>query len=292
MLRATDSMKMISIGKNSNSSTQSSLKLVFSIDALEQGTHISQIFDIYNIVDIQFLLKQHEDNEIDYYISAKKVESASTSNLKIKIQRACGDTHTCHFTCRDHWSQWQSIGTGSSNDSKRYLDLYCTVSITSNRINEVTISLHEDKHLTDFQLSTTDGNVAVHKAVLAANSPVFKTMLSGEWKETTEGCLQVKGVTLRTLNHLKNYMYLGVMPDSECDIRSLLLVAHCYLIDSLKKECIINLAQSVTSENLYKLLEFSTLNRIPELTYAILEAVPKYIVKICQKKMKVPKANH
>ncbi|XP_063543911.1 uncharacterized protein LOC134752220 [Cydia strobilella] len=278
MQQSTDTMELISIEKKN----LTSMKLVFSIDALKQGTYISHIYDIYNMIDIQFLLKQHEDDDLEYYICARKSESACASNLKIKIQRAFEEAaHTCHLTCKVHWSQWQPMGYDLSNDSKRYLHLHCTVSITSKREDGVIKSLHEDEHYTDFQLSATDGTVAVHKVLLAANSPVFKTMLSGEWKEATEGCLKVKGVTLRTLNHLKDYMYLGVLPNS--DVCSLLLVANCYLIDTLKQECIIKIAQSVTPENLHKLLEFSTHNQIPELTYAILEAVPKYMVKLAQK---------
>ncbi|XP_061726114.1 uncharacterized protein LOC133531748 [Cydia pomonella] len=284
MHRQTNAMKMINIEKKGSTS----LKLGFSIDALAYGSYISHIFDIHNIIDIQFLLKQHEGNEISYFICTKKADSASTSNLIIKIRITCKKTaHNCYLTCKDHWSQWQAMGKDLSNDSKKYLNLHFTLSITSKRKDEVTTSLHEDKLFTDFQLRAADGSVAVHKALLAANSPVFKTLLSGQWKETTEGCLQVKGVTLCTLNQLKDYMYLGVMPDS--DVSSLLLLANYYLIDTLKKECIIKIAQSVTSENLYKLLEFSTRNQIPELTYAILEAVPKYMVKLAQK-IKVSKS--
>ncbi|XP_063357906.1 uncharacterized protein LOC134647485 [Cydia amplana] len=98
---------------------------------------------------------------------------------------------------------------------------------------------YEDTEFTDFHLHATDGNVPMHKALLAANSDVFKAMLNGEWKEKGEGQINIEGVTVKTLQHLKDYMYLGVLPDE--GLESLLVVAARYLMDKLKADCIIGI---------------------------------------------------
>ncbi|XP_063386224.1 uncharacterized protein LOC134672256 [Cydia fagiglandana] len=128
--------------------------------------------------------------------------------------------------------------------------------------------LYADSDFTDFHLATSDGSVPVHKAYMAAHSDVFKAMLNNEWKETVNGEITMKGVTVKTLQQLKEYMYLGIVPED--GLRPLLLIARCYLMEDLEKHCIRKLAENVTGENLFSLLEFACDNNIPELSFAML----------------------
>ncbi|KAI8438694.1 hypothetical protein MSG28_011110 [Choristoneura fumiferana] len=127
--------------------------------------------------------------------------------------------------------------------------------------------LYEDIELTDFTLSTADGKVAVHKACLAAHSPVFKAMFTGTWKEAKENFVEIKNYTLQTIQHLKDFLYLGTLPDEE--LRPLITLAAQYSINDLIKECAWKLAETVQPADLFSLHEFACANNIPELSCAI-----------------------
>ncbi|XP_063386221.1 uncharacterized protein LOC134672252 [Cydia fagiglandana] len=131
---------------------------------------------------------------------------------------------------------------------------------------------------TDFYLSTGEGEerVAVHKAFLIAHSDVFKAMLRGKWKETDHDEIKIQGVTIETLQQLKDYMYMGSVP--EVGLRPLLLVARTYMMEDLEKHCIRKLAEKVTPEELFLLIEFACDNQIPELPFALLQITPDAVV--------------
>ncbi|XP_063366850.1 uncharacterized protein LOC134655329 [Cydia amplana] len=138
--------------------------------------------------------------------------------------------------------------------------------------------LYTDTEFTDFYLSTGEGEqkVAVHRAFLIAHSDVFKGMLRGKWKETDQGEIKIRGVTVETLQQLKDYMYMGTVP--EVGIRPLLLVARTYMMEDLEKHCIRKLAEKVTPEELFSLIEFACDNQIPELPFALLQLTPDTVV--------------
>lgn len=100
-----------------------------------------------------------------------------------------------------------------------------------------------------------------------------KQCLPESGKETTEGRIQIEGVSLKTLQDLKEFMYLHTLPDGD-GLKSLLLIASYYLIDELKAECISKLALNCKSGNWRELLEFATKNQIFELVSAIMIVNP------------------
>ncbi|XP_063386168.1 uncharacterized protein LOC134672198 [Cydia fagiglandana] len=165
----------------------------------------------------------------------------------------------------------------------KHFHILIKISVSSSASITGMLKLYEDDEFIDFKLSTGEGSLPVHRAHLAANSNVFKTMLSREWKETSEGRVQIEGVSLQTLKHLKQYMYLGTLPDE--GLLPLLLIARYYLMDNLKAECLMKISQTVTPEKLYEILEYSFLNKIPELIFEIIETTPKSIVKDARKIM-------
>ncbi|XP_048005767.1 uncharacterized protein LOC125241363 [Leguminivora glycinivorella] len=138
--------------------------------------------------------------------------------------------------------------------------------------------LYEDTEFADFQLHAADGNVPMHKAYLAANSDVFKAMVKGEWKEKGEGQINIEGVTVKTLQHLKDYMYLGMLPDEDPELKSLLVVAARYLMDNLKADCSKKLIQTVKPESVDGLIKFACQYDIPELMQALLLNIPDKLV--------------
>ncbi|KAL0820655.1 hypothetical protein ABMA28_006488 [Loxostege sticticalis] len=139
-------------------------------------------------------------------------------------------------------------------------------------------SLHEDLELTDFELRGEDGSVHMHRAVLAASSPVLRRMLGGTWRESTEGHVDVPGTSKMTLQHLKDYVYLHTLP--ETGLEQLLLLASYYMMPDLEQKCVDKLVNSLTAENACDLLEFAAKHKVTRLLLAILECVQSGAVKV------------
>ncbi|KAJ2948675.1 hypothetical protein O0L34_g7931 [Tuta absoluta] len=139
-------------------------------------------------------------------------------------------------------------------------------------------TLHGDMELTDFELRGEDGSIRVHRAVLAAASPVLRRMLGGTWRESTEGHVDVSGTSKLTLQHLKDYVYLHTLP--ETGLEQLLLLASYYMMPDLEQKCVDKLVSSLTAQNACDLLEFAAKHKVTRLLLAILECVQSGSVKV------------
>jgi hypothetical protein len=139
-------------------------------------------------------------------------------------------------------------------------------------------TLHEDMELTDFELRGEDGSVHMHRAVLAASSPVLRRMLGGTWREAAEGHVDVPGTSKATLQHLKDYVYLHTLPN--IGLEHLLLLASYYMMPDLEQKCVDKLVSNLTAENACDLLEFAAKHKVTRLLLAILECVQSGAVKV------------
>ncbi|CAG5015139.1 unnamed protein product [Parnassius apollo] len=132
-------------------------------------------------------------------------------------------------------------------------------------------ALYNDTELTDFELRGEDGSVKVHKAVLAASSNVLRRMLSGSWRETTEGRVDVPGTSVQTLQQFKDYIYLRTLPDT--GLEQILLLASYYMIPSLEQKCVNKLMSSLKAQNACDQLEFAVKHKLTRLVLAIFDCV-------------------
>ncbi|XP_063368742.1 protein roadkill-like [Cydia amplana] len=272
------------------------VKLVYTITCSgEKHTLVSIPFIVNNLIEIRF--------KWDYSkISAKKIKIVCSFSSKRLVSEKCTTINVdlrsdrlkymkTDFCPPERWSDWECMAEITPQllpNLSAYYYTTCDYYIAACKVKTDMISskLYEDTDFTDFNLSTPDGSVAVHKACLAAHSDVFKRMLSGEWQETEEGQITLEGVTLETLQHLKEYIYMGRLPND--GLRPLLLLARCYLIEDLQERCINKLAQTARSEDLYSLHKFACENNIPELTFATLQLTRDSVISYANqvKKMK------
>ncbi|XP_063391348.1 protein roadkill-like [Cydia fagiglandana] len=227
----------------------------------------SEKYHIDNLATIRF---EFESYKSAFTCKILAVNHDSAKNYKVKVNVSCQDVDTPFYSewiCDD---QWKNFGIKSICDSD-FLNVVTDVldiNITACKaLESFIVKLYKDIYFTDFKLSTVEGSVAVHRACLAACSDVFQAMLSREWKETSEGRIEIEGVTLTTLQHLKDYMYLNMLPED--GLEQLLKLASYYLIDSLKTECVSKLALTSKPEDWSRLLELSVIYKIPELMCAV-----------------------
>ncbi|XP_068620442.1 kelch-like protein 3 [Battus philenor] len=201
-----------------------------------------------NMIFIRFL-KVRPDDELSYTISL------SSKELKISEKRFVCDDGTWHLVHENRKQQY-------SFDVSVVMDAVQVSSFAS---------LHADTELTDFELRGEDGAVRVHRVALAAASPVLRRMLSGSWRETSTGHVDVPGTSARSLQHLKDYIYLQVLPDD--GVEQILLLASYYMMPCLEQVCVDKLVGGLTAQNACDLLEFAAKHKLTKLLLAILDCV-------------------
>lgn len=140
--------------------------------------------------------------------------------------------------------------------------------------------LHGDTELTDFELRGEDGSVRMHRAVLAAASPVLRRMLGGAWREAAEGHVDVVGTSRATLEHLKDYIYLHTLPQT--GLEQLLLLSSYYMMPELERRCVDRLVRDVNAENACELIEFAAKNNVKRLLLAVLECVQNGAISVTE----------
>lgn len=244
------------------------------------GESTTESYVINSLVEV--ILKVKAVKYIDFKISMMANKCASAKNDAITINIICNQLKCSKkLNYSDFVSIWIDIGETDGRWLQKlghpvYL-LSLEFIITVNTITKPAfLKLYEDNDYTDFTLNTADGKVAVHKACLAAHSPVFRAMFTGTWKEAKENNVKIKNYTLQTIQNLKDFLYLGTLPN--IGLRPLLTLASLYSINDLVKECIVKLAETVQPEELYSLHEFAIANNIPELTWSISQLTPDRVI--------------
>uniref|UniRef100_A0A915DUF7 BTB domain-containing protein n=1 Tax=Ditylenchus dipsaci TaxID=166011 RepID=A0A915DUF7_9BILA len=119
------------------------------------------------------------------------------------------------------------------------------------------LKLLKDDVLTDFAIKVNEKEIRVHKAILAARSPVFAAMFQHEdTSESKTGILTIKDVEFGVVKEMLNFIYSG---RSSTDINEvlqsdLLIAADKYRLDELKNHCERCLIQALNHENACQLL--------------------------------------
>jgi len=90
--------------------------------------------------------------------------------------------------------------------------------------------MHKKKLFTDMQIVVQDKTFNVHRAVLAAHSPVFEKMFENDMKENLEKKIEVSDLDPDVVEDLVEFMYSGSVKNVKSCHKQLFLVA-----DKLKK---------------------------------------------------------
>ncbi|XP_049871799.1 kelch-like protein 6 [Pectinophora gossypiella] len=201
--------------------------------------------------------------------------TCKVSSIKLKKEdlliSACDEWHKIHHFCA------RKFGSVEINNELEYsfdITLVCDIAESTSPY----ALLYEDTVLADFELHGEGGTISVHKTVLAASSPVFKTMLCGDWKETNEGRVAVAGATQEHLHVFKEYMYLHKLP--ETDIRSLLVLGSYYMMSELVQKCVAKLINKLDSDNLTDIMELAVKFKLDNLFMSVLNCVKYDIIGI------------
>jgi len=110
----------------------------------------------------------------------------------------------------------------------------------SNRFNVMNPENEENyDHLSDFTIECGDnleGQFKCHKILLSMRSPVFKSMLSHDTKETRENKVAIPDVAKDVMKNLLNFIYTDSVEDEMISV-GLLMAANKYQIERLQAIC-------------------------------------------------------
>lgn len=129
---------------------------------------------------------------------------------------------------------------------------------------------------TDVTINTRDGSVGAHRAILAARSPVFRSMFSHNLQEKELSTINISDMTVESCQAFLSYLYGTIQPEEFMAHRlPLLHAADKYDISDLKDACHDSLIEDINASNVLERLQCATLYQLLELRTSCL----RYLVQ-------------
>lgn len=162
------------------------------------------------------------------------------------------DLKVCPFHGGEATSIWPSEGMMQSLSSQS------TLKCLSRMLNE---SIHAD-----VIISTADGTLKAHKAVLSASSPVFESMFLHNLKEKESSTIVIEDMSSDSCTALLHYLYGTIKQEDFWKHRLALLgAANKYGILDLKDSCEDSLLEDINSDNVLERLQEAWLYKLNKL---------------------------
>ncbi|KAJ7963502.1 BTB/POZ domain-containing protein [Quillaja saponaria] len=153
--------------------------------------------------------------------------------------------------------------------------------LTQKRSNETALEslgrmLTESIH-TDIMINaSSDGSIGAHRAILAARSPVFRSMFSHDLKEKELSTINISDMSIEACQAFLNYIYGNIKHEEFLIHRlALLRAADKYDIADLKEACHESLLEDIDANNVLERLQNASLYQLPKLKNSCM----RYLVK-------------
>lgn len=199
-------------------------------------------------------------------------------NIDLKINEL--DPITQRLTLTDKVdTTWHLLSKQDINTYAQSQSATIAVSVVVDKTTAFS-ALHNDTSLIDFELHGENGFIPVHRTVLAMSSPMVKAFFENETNCFENRCYKFSKTDISTLQHLKDYIYLGNFPEE--GIEKLALVASCCKMKDLENECIEKILQTVTPQNALKISTFAVVNKMTDLYLGFLRKVENGKVKVAE----------
>lgn len=125
----------------------------------------------------------------------------------------------------------------------------------------LTESIHSD-----ITINASNGSITAHRAVLAARSPVFRSMFSHNLQEKKLSTVNISDMSLEACRAFLSYIYGNFQADEFLAHRvALLKAADKYDISDLKEACHKSLMEDINTKNVLERLELAHLYRLARL---------------------------
>ncbi|OMP06960.1 BTB/POZ-like protein [Corchorus olitorius] len=152
--------------------------------------------------------------------------------------------------------------------------------LTKKRSNETALTclgrmLREGIH-TDIIINASDGSIGAHRAVLAAASPVFRSMFAHNLQEKQLSTINIPDMSIQACQAFLGYIYGNIKHEEFLTHRlALLRAADKYDISHLKEMCHDSLLEDIDTNNVLDRLQNAALFQLPKLKCSCM----RYLVK-------------
>lgn len=128
----------------------------------------------------------------------------------------------------------------------------------------------EREMFADIELQTKDGSLKANKTILSIRSPVFNAILSKDWQVSS---VDVQDFDSKTMKEVLRFIYYNEVEDLKLLARDLIYAAEKFDIEGLKKLCLNNIIESLSTENVVESLIISDRIKAPKLFTECLELI-------------------
>lgn len=137
--------------------------------------------------------------------------------------------------------------------------------------------LSESIHM-DISINLSDGtSIGAHRAVLAARSPVFRSMFLHDLKEKELSTINITDMSIEACQAFLNYIYGDIQHQQFLTHRlALLRAADKYDISDLKEACHISLLEDIDARNVLERLQNAYLYQLPKLKMSCMQYLVKF----------------
>lgn len=162
----------------------------------------------------------------------------------------------------DPWSIWSD---GLTQKQSSATALSCLAKMLSESIH------------TDIVINASEGSIGAHRAVLAACSPVFRSMFSHDLKEKSLSTIDISDMSLESCQAFLNYIYGNIQNEEFLTHRlALLRAADKYDISDLKETCHESLLEDIDTKNVLERLQNASLYQLPKLKASCMHYLVKF----------------
>ncbi|KAL2316614.1 hypothetical protein Fmac_030490 [Flemingia macrophylla] len=148
----------------------------------------------------------------------------------------------------------------------------------ASHLNSLGRMLTEGIH-TDITINANESDepIRAHRAVLAASSPVFRSMFSHNLKENDLSTINISDMSIQACQAFLSYLY-GTIKDEEFRVHrlSLLHAADKYDICELREACHESLLEDIDSSNVLERLQKASLYQLPKLKSSCMQYLVRF----------------
>ncbi|KAI4877472.1 hypothetical protein NFI96_015438 [Prochilodus magdalenae] len=154
------------------------------------------------------------------------------------------------------------MGLGSESDSwsdSSSEDSFCSGSCHAEHILQVLNAFRQSATFTDVVLLVEDREFPCHRATLCASSRYFRTMFTGQLRESRQSDVRLKEVSAAAMEHLLDFIYEGRIRLQEESVQAVFQAADLLDVPALSRACVDFLEQRVCPSNCLGLMDFARL---------------------------------
>ncbi|KAG9263656.1 kelch-like protein 35 [Astyanax mexicanus] len=159
----------------------------------------------------------------------------------------------------DFGSESDSYSDSGSDDS------ICSGSCHAEHILQVLNTFRQSGTFTDVVLLVEDREFPCHRATLCASSQYFRTMFTGQLRESRQTAVRLKEVSAAAMEHLLDFIYEGRVRLQKESVESVFHAADLLDVPALSRACVDFLEQRMCPSNCLGLIDFAGLYSIDQL---------------------------